>query len=217
MFPRAFRSYNVFVRPSSLRERRAEIEARPGRFERLEAPEGLHLFRVVGRGAPGAADPPHRAVPAGGPPIGAEGPEGLRLLRGRCAEEELRPGEGCWIVTTWEATADAGPLPVQIYVRARRGGGRVPEQFAFRRDPAVRPWAGHPLGEPSFPSLLWREGEIVNDSHFVRVPLGCPPGRYEVQVVAETRPFFPVRRMRGLERGAVRDDWRPIDTLEVLP
>jgi hypothetical protein len=217
LFPSDFRTFNAYVRLRTFRERRANLDARPERFEKLGAPEGLHLYRVVGTAAAPEPDPPRRARPTGGPERSEE-VRGFLLLGGRCREERLHPGQGAWIVTGWEAPgSDAGALPLELRVRGRRGGDWAPERMAIRRDPALRPWAAHPLGEPGYPYILWRAGDVVTDSVFVRVPIGCPPGAYELQVLLDECRFFPLRRLSGLERGAVRSGWTPIDTLEVLP
>ncbi|MFH1680101.1 MAG: hypothetical protein ABIH26_05580 [Candidatus Eisenbacteria bacterium] len=218
LFPRDFRTYNVSIHRESFRACRESIERRPERFERIDAPRGLFLYRVSGPPAPPAADLPRRAPSLGRPALRRPMAGDLLLLEGLYSIDRAKPGEGGVVLTRWEAPAGgAGPVPVQLHVRAQPLGSRASERLALRRDPARRPWRGFPLGEPDYPYLIWREGEVVVDSHFVRVPSDLAPGAYEIEVAAEEAPFFPVRRVRGLERGAVRSGWTVIDTVEVLP
>jgi hypothetical protein len=218
LFPSDFRSFNAYYHPESSRARRAEIEARPDRFERVGAPEGLHLFRVVGGAAPAFQDPPRIGIPVEGPRFDVDAGNGLLLLGGRFGEKRLKRGGGAWLVTSWQAAGnDAGALPIRISIRGRLGGTLEAETLGLRRDPALRPWAVYPLGAPDFPYLLWRKGDVVNDRHFVCAPLGCEPGTYEMQIAVDEMSFFPVRKLAGLARGATREAWIPIDTVEVIP
>jgi|GEM_PF-2168872 len=217
-FPRDFRTYNVAIRRESFRSCREAIEKRPERFERIDAPEGLSLWKVHGPPAPHEEDSPRADPPLGRPHLRQPTAAGLVLLEARYGAERARPGEGGVLITRWELTGeDAGAVPVQLHVRAQPLGMRAPERFALRRDPARRQWNAFLLGEPDYPYLLWREGDVVADSHFVRVPSDLPPGIYEIEAAADEARFFPVRRIRGLERGAIRTGWTVLDTLEVLP
>jgi hypothetical protein len=218
LFSRDFATYNAYVHRKSLRSCLEALERDPGRFAPLPAPEGLRLFRVLPAGGSQAAAGGDSARPAAGSPEGRPMGEGLLLLEGRYGAESARPGEGAWVVTRWTLSGcDAGALPAKVYVRAQPIADPGPERFSLRRDPVRKPWNVFPLGGEAYPYLLWREGEVAADSHFVRVPPGCPAGTYALEIAVEEAPFFPVRMLRGLERGAMRTGWTPIDTLEVTP
>jgi len=218
MFPSEFRTWNAYIHPGSFRRGLARVEARPDRFEPVESPDGIRLFRVGGRAAP-LEEKTRRADPSiGGPARSAAMPAAeIVLLEARLETKSASPGEGIWLGTRWEMTGEeAGAVPLVLFVRAGRTGAERGEKFSLRRKPGEKPWGKFPLGGSAAPYLLWQRGDRVLDRHFFRVPRGCPPGAYEVEVTVDPARFFPVRKLSGLDRGAVREGWTVIDTLEVL-
>ncbi|MFH1277017.1 MAG: hypothetical protein ABIK65_01345 [Candidatus Eisenbacteria bacterium] len=218
LFPGDFRTWNASIHVASFRRALRGLERRPDRFAPLSAPPGLHLFRVVGGPAPTETEPPHLEPSAGGPALAAPMPGGARLVAGRVEEERVAPGGKFWFDTTWEMTLpEADGVPMALFVRARLVGEGGKESVSLRRDPAKRTWGTYPLGDLDYPYILWREGDRVTDRHRSRVPGECPPGAYRIEVIADPQRFFQVRRLAGLERGAIRSGWTVIDTLEVAP
>lgn len=219
LFRGDFRTWNASIHVSSFRTALRRLQSRPDRFLPVDAPPGIHLFRVAGTPLPTAErEPPRLEATAGGPPVDAPMPGGVRLVAGRVEEDRVAPGEKFWFDTTWEMTLpEADGVPMAIFVRARPVGDGGEERFSLRRDPAKRTWGTYPLGDYGYPYILWKEGDRVTDRHRSRVPRGCPPGTYRIEVIADPQRFFPVRRFAGLDRGAIRSGWTTIDTLEVTP
>ena len=127
----------------------------------------------------------------------------------------IAPGDGVYLATLWEKGPGEAVVPAILYVRGVAEGETGGERFSLGRDLRRAPWGVFRLGGDGDPYLLWREGERIIDRHFFRVPAPCGPGRYRIEVTVDGVSFFPVRRLSGLERGAVRGGWTVVDTLEV--
>ncbi|MBN1825958.1 MAG: hypothetical protein JW958_06790 [Candidatus Eisenbacteria bacterium] len=217
-YDHSFHTYNVFVSPEAFRRGAARLDARPERFLPLETPPGFRLYRVLDGAMVEAEDARREDPPAPGPRIDVPLPGGFRLLAGRLDRKSAAPGEIVTLTTSWLLDAEEADVrPPLLFLRGRREGDPSYETLRLRRDDRLRPWAIVPLGGLEDPALLWKGGDRVREIRRVRVPRSIPPGDYRLEVTVEPDPFFPVRKLDGLRRGAARETWIAVDTLEVRP
>ena len=213
-----FRTYNTFIDAESYREAKERLDRRPDRFLPVTAPRGLSLYKVVGKPVIGADDPPVRQPFLDGPDPYAPLPGGLRLRGGRIGTNEAAPDEIVSITTLWELEQDEPEaMPALLFIRGRKEGDPGNERISWKRKPEKMEWQKVPLGGHADPYTIWQKGDRITDRHRFRVPAVTPPGRYRIEVTIDPTPFFAVRRLQGLERGAIRTGWTVIDTLEVRP
>jgi len=216
LFPQSFRTYNAFVHLESFRNAVRWMQERPLRYAEIETPPGISLFRVVGEGREEERAAPREDLAVGGPALAVPQEGNLILLGGRLGKKHAAPGEGIPMTTLWSLQgSDAGPLPMSLYARAYRPGEPRAERFSLVRSREKAPWRIFTLGGLAYPYILWKEGDRVLDEQLLRVPKETPDGTYIIEVTAHASPFRPVRRLSGMERGAIRTGWTVIDTVEV--
>ena len=215
-FPLSFYTYNVFISPDAFRRGAERLDRRPERFLPLQSPPGFRLYRVRPAAAPEEAEPPRADEPPAGPHIDADLPGGFRLLAGRLDRRSAAPGEIVILTTFWRVREEGSDVrPPFLFLRARRDGDPEYEPWGLRRDPVLGPWSMSPLGTMKDPAYLWRGGDRAREIRRIRVPRRAPPGDYRLEITIEPNPFFSVRRLDGLRRGASRRTWVAVDTLEV--
>ncbi len=211
LFPCGFRSFNAYVLPELFDSAATRMDRLPLLLEPIASPEGLRVYRVrdesLSRPEPAhdlSRDPLFEPL---GPILDREMEGGTLLVAGRVGVEVLRAGELMELVTWWSLPEqDAGPLPMSLFVRARPADGS---------GQAGRPWSISVLGGLEYPYVIWRANDRVVDRHSIRVPARVKPGRYLIEVTLDPARFFPVSRISGLRRGAIRSGWTVIDTLEI--
>ena len=105
--------------------------------------------------------------PAGGPAINFD--NRILLLGHDLGRWQLRPGETLEISLTWQ------------------GLQRMDEDytvFVHILDEEQRIWGQEDIGpvHGTYPTSQWKEGEIIEDIHTVRLSYEAPPGEYQIEV-----------------------------------
>jgi hypothetical protein len=104
-------------------------------------------------------------------PVGADLAPGLRLLGYERGDETVNPGLSLPIILYWQAIQDIQrPYHVRLSLQGEDG----------------RSW-GVLEGEPgggSYPTEMWRKGEVVRDWHDLAVAPGTPSGTYALVLEA---------------------------------
>ncbi len=209
MFKTGFHTWNVFIDPANVAAARRKFDARPDRYRPLDAPEDFHLYRVERSGEGDSAGGKETARPAATESRGWETAGRPTLLGASVEPATAAAGELVHLTASWLAPEEgAGPLPMNLYVRA------VPEGESVRR--RVKPWAVRRLGGDADPYLLWEGNYRAVTEDGIRIPAGTRPGRYRFEIALRPFPFFPVDDLRRLNspRGGA-SPWANAGTVEV--
>ncbi len=209
-YQRPFTMWNAFPHPETIHAGRLLFDSRPERFEPLPAPEGLHLYRVIGEPGGNEAIDVEGIKKPDGERIDREMIGGIILENSSVDRPALQAGETVVITTSWFVHHKAEQfIPQRLIIYGLPTGNG--------EKPSGKPWHAGQLGGKKQPYLLWEEGDRVVLQTGFSIPLDCAAGKYTLLLNVEPFSFFQVRKLAEMGPWADLNHCVEIASLEVQP